>query len=83
MDVVLTSQLHTLEAYKEWILRAQESAEAKAFLHPLLIPLLKAFKHVFPREVPHHLPTKRSIQHKIDLIPSSTLPNNPAYQMNP
>ena len=87
MDIFLTtllhSQLHEFDAYKEWILLGEEPAEAKQFSHPLLTPLLKVFEHVFPSEVPHELPAKRSIKHKIDLIPGSTLPNKPTYRMNP
>jgi len=87
MDVFLTtllhSQLHEFEAYKEWILLGQEPIEAKEFSHHLLISLLKAFKHVLSSKVPHALPPKRSIQHKIDVVPSSTLLNKSDYRMNP
>jgi len=65
MDVFLTtllySQLHEYDDFKEWILLGHEPAEAKDSSHPLLTPLLKAFKHVFPSKVPHGLPLKRSI----------------------
>ena len=65
MDVFLTtlphSQLHEFDAYKDWILLGHESAEAKDSSHPLLVPLLKAFEHVFPSEVSHSLAPKRSI----------------------
>ena len=87
MDVFLTtllkSQLHEYEAFKEWILLHQEESEPTAQEHPLLTPLLNDLQHVFPQEIPDGLPPQRSVQHKIDLIPGSTLPNKPAYRMNP
>ena len=87
MDVFLTtllkSQHHEFETFKDWILLHHEEAEPTAQTHPLLTPLLNDFQHVFPQEIPHGLPPQRSIQHKIDLIPGSTLPNKPAYRMNP
>jgi len=87
MDVFLTtllhSQLHEYNDFKDWILLGHEPTEAKDSSHPLLVPLLKDYKHVFPNEVPHGLPPKRSIQHKIDLIPGATLPNKPVYRINP
>jgi len=83
LTTFLHSEQHEYDDYNEWILLGHESAEVKDFSHPLLTPLLKAFEHVFPSEVPHDLPSKRSIQHKIDLISSATLPNKLAYRMNP
>jgi len=87
MDAFLTtllhSQLHEVDDFKGWILLGHEPAKAKDSSHPLLVPLLKAFKHVFLSEVPHDLLLKRSIQHKIDLILAATLPNKLAYCMNP
>ena len=46
-------------------------------------PLLEVYDYVFPQEVPHSLPPKRDIQHKIDLIPGAMLPNKLAYRCNP
>ncbi|GJS03754.1 putative CCCH-type zinc finger family protein [Tanacetum coccineum] len=49
----------------------------------ILIPLLKRFHSVFPEEIPAGLPPMRTIQHCLDLVPGATLPNKPAYRMNP
>ena len=59
-----------------------ERTEPTIHTHPLLTPLLQTFHHVFPQEIPQGQPPQRSIQHKINLIPGSTLPNKPAYRMN-
>ena len=44
---------------------------------------LQDFAAVFPKESPDTLPPDRSIQHFIDFIPGSTLPNLPHYRLNP
>jgi len=83
LTTLLKSQMHEFEAYKEWILLGQELAKAPALSYALLTPLLHEFSNVFPEEIPPGLPPKRSIQHKIDLIPGATLPSKPAYRMSP
>nr|KYP52233.1 Transposon Ty3-I Gag-Pol polyprotein [Cajanus cajan] len=45
--------------------------------------LLKEFDELFPQEVPSGLPPLRGIEHQIELIPGSSLPNRPAYRTNP
>lgn len=86
LDVFLTtllkSQHHEFESFKDLIL-LQDEPKPPSPSHPLLTPLLQTFHHVFPQEIPHGLPPPRSIQHKIDLIPGSVLPNKPAYRMTP
>jgi len=79
LTTVLQSQHNKFEAYKEHILLGHDSIESKEHSHPLLTPLLQTFEHVFPSEIPHGLHPKRSIQHKINLIPGSTFPNKLAY----
>jgi hypothetical protein len=44
--------------------------------------LLKEYVDVIPNELPNGLPPKRDIQHHIDLIPISYLPNQAAYRMS-
>ncbi|XP_037497167.1 uncharacterized protein LOC119371324 [Jatropha curcas] len=41
------------------------------------------FDDVFPSELPSGLPPLRGIEHQIDFISGSTIPNRPAYRSNP
>ena len=45
--------------------------------------IMEEFVDVVPEEIPHGLPPMRDIQHQIDLIPGSVLPNKSAYRMSP
>lgn len=46
-------------------------------------PLIAEFSDVLPEEIPPGLPIMRDIQHCIDFLPGSSIPNKPAYRMNP
>ncbi|GJX52863.1 putative reverse transcriptase domain-containing protein [Tanacetum coccineum] len=46
-------------------------------------PLHKEFADVIPDDIPPGLPAMGDIQHCIDFIPGSAIPNRPAYRMNP
>jgi hypothetical protein len=48
-----------------------------------VLDLLQDFEDVFPNEVPAGLPPIRGSEHQIDLVPSASLPNHPAYRTNP
>ncbi|GJW97343.1 putative CCCH-type zinc finger family protein [Tanacetum coccineum] len=45
--------------------------------------LIEKYADVMPKELPSGLPPVRDIQHHIDLIPGSSLPNKAAYRMSP
>ncbi|XP_074299792.1 uncharacterized protein LOC141630959 [Silene latifolia] len=68
-----------------YLLVAKENSSANVVLqeHSPIDDLLEEFGDVFPDELLAGLPPIRGIEHQIDLIPGSSLPNKAAYRCNP
>jgi hypothetical protein len=45
--------------------------------------LLEEFADIIVDELPHSLPSMRSVSHHIDLIPGDSFPNKAAYRLTP
>ena len=50
---------------------------------PEMLELMAEFGEVFPVELLAELPPKRGIEHAIDLVPGTSLPNLPHYRLDP
>ena len=62
------------------ILTAREVIKTPDSIIPLKVTVvIEKFSDVFPEEPPNRLPPMHDIQHAIDLIPESSLPNLPHY----
>ncbi|GKE45956.1 RNA-directed DNA polymerase, partial [Tanacetum coccineum] len=63
-----------------WILGEENEIISEAPLH--VQPFIREFADVIPDDIPPGLPAMRDIQHCIDFILGSAIPNKPAYRMN-
>lgn len=59
-----------------------DTLEPRFDYYPEINNLLENFQDIPPDELPDQLPPMRSIQHAIDLVPGSQLPDCPHYRMN-
>ena len=66
--------------YKESYL---SSNDLDLYLSSSFMSLLQEFQDVLPDIIPSGLPPIRGIDHQIDFVPGSTIPNRPAYRCNP
>ncbi|XP_074298391.1 uncharacterized protein LOC141629263 [Silene latifolia] len=67
-----------------FVLVAKENSSSNVVLHEngRIYELLVEFSDVFPDDLPIDLPPIRGIEHQIDLILGSSLPNNVVYRCN-
>ncbi|XP_027093725.1 uncharacterized protein [Coffea arabica] len=78
--LLLSKQVVYILYCKEVILLSHEALND---LPPEISSLLQEFEDVLPDEIPSSLPPLRGIEHQIDFIPGTSLPNRPAYKMGP
>ncbi|XP_074278615.1 uncharacterized protein LOC141602208 [Silene latifolia] len=65
------------------LLSREVNQEENTVVPTAVAPLIQRFQEVFPDELPSGLPPLRGIEHHIDLVPGSVLPNKPAYRCDP
>jgi hypothetical protein len=63
-----------LDADQVYLLFGKECSPMK-IVPKAVTGLLEEFADVFPKDLPEELPLLRDIQHQIDLVPRSSLPN--------
>lgn len=63
-------------------LLAKDPDSTASVLPPAVQLLLDEFWSLTPTELPNELPPMKVIQHRIDLVPGSTLSNLPHYRLN-
>jgi hypothetical protein len=71
-----------LDADQVYLLYGKECSPMK-IVPEAVMGLLEEFAVVFSKDLPEELPPLRDIQHQIDLVLGSGLPNRPHYRMSP
>ncbi|CAB4303391.1 unnamed protein product [Prunus armeniaca] len=78
--ITLKEFIKEVEDAPIYVLAVRESGRfANMEVPSTLRPILDESQDVFPDDLPNELPLLRDIQHVIDLVPGSTLPNLPHY----
>jgi hypothetical protein len=65
-----------------YVLLGKESSQSGVVLESVK-GLLEEFADVFPKQLLEELLPLRDIQHLLDLVPGSNLPNRPHFRMSP
>ena len=73
------NQLMIVLLYQEAYLNTNKLG---ASLPSSVVSLLQEFDDVFPEEVPHGLPPIQGIEHQIDFVLCTCIPNRSTYQIN-
>jgi len=79
----MTSWWNQKRQSKRFVLVVKEKVTPSIEVTEKMKLTLEEFKRVVHDELSEGLPSMRDIQHHIDLIPGSSLPNFSYYQMNP
>ncbi|XP_026410875.1 uncharacterized protein LOC113306113 [Papaver somniferum] len=64
-------------------LSSHEVAKPMVEISKKVQPLLSYFADLFPAELPNTLPHLRDLQHQIDFIPGTSIPNQTHYSLSP
>lgn len=59
------------------------SNEIDDFVPSFITFLFQDFEDVFTEDIPNGFPLLRGIEHQIDFVPRSAIPNHLAYRCNP
>jgi hypothetical protein len=78
--VFLEDQLMSFIVYKESYLNLDETNQS---LPSFAVSWLQKSEDVFPEKMPSGLPPIRGIEHQIDFVPGTVIPNQPAYKSHP
>ena len=63
--------------------KLNEALEDMSEIPPKVLDMLESFKDVMPPKLPKHLPPKREVDHKIELVPNAQPPARAPYRMSP
>lgn len=76
MIKILHYEHHKIIEFRDMII-CSHGDESPSYNHdyPTFLPLVEKFVRVFPQEISPGLLPKRDMQHRRDLVPSSSLPN--------
>jgi len=78
--VFLEDQLMSFIIYKESYLNLDKTNQS---LPSFAVSWLQKSEDVFPEKMPSGLPPIRGIEHQIDFVPGTVIPNQPAYKSHP